>query len=267
MSDDRAVERHGEDEAVIRAAVAGAAAKRDVHIAVGDGERAALLLDPPIEGCRRRDDGAELGHARRQVQALEPVDIVGAERGRIDAVARDVDDRCAEDALRRDVAADPPGGGRGTEVLEPDRGTVLLVDCVDGVVEGRDVDHALVDEGLGVNRGVEGAGNPTGGRAGGGGLCGVEARVGVVAVVDGPRAVGHGRGLWGCLTCRSRRRRCADHPHGRQREQRAGDSRQAPQLPHVEPPNAVTRVVWSFCAAPRYPTPPSRVRPGSRTRG
>src|SRR6059058_3870188 len=72
MSDDRAVERHGEDEAVIRAAVAGAAAKRDVHIAVGDGERAALLLDPPIEGCRRRDDGAELGHARRQVQALEP---------------------------------------------------------------------------------------------------------------------------------------------------------------------------------------------------
>src|SRR5439155_23540129 len=143
-----------------------------VDVSVRHGESAALLLDLPVHGAAV---GGKVGlpHDVAAVGEVEPEDRehVRAHEGRhVDAVGAGVDDGRAEDALRRDVAADPAGGGRGAEVLEPDGRAIGLVDCVDGVVEGRDVDDALVDEGLRVNRGVEGAGNTTGGRAGGGGL-------------------------------------------------------------------------------------------------
>src|SRR5207245_10195918 len=173
------------------------AAEGHIDEAVAEGKCTALLLDVPVEAGRGgRDDRRELHHAGRQVQALEPVDVIGAVEGdHVDAAAGDVDNGCAEDALGPDVAAAPTCGLGRAKVPGPNGRACGLVDRVDAVVHRGRVDDAVVDQRLGEDVAVERGRHPARGGARHRGQGAVETGVAVVAVVDGPRPVGYGCGL------------------------------------------------------------------------
>ncbi len=195
----RPAHRHARDPAVIWAAIAPAAAERNINVraVVRECERAALLLDGPGKPGRR-DLGLQLDRAGRQIESEQPVRLRDVpKRHEVDPPTRDVDDAGAQDARRVDVAATPSGGLRradGGGGYRPDDRAVLLVQRVDVVLQRRDVNEAVVDQGLRVDLAVEHRGCPARRRARSRWLRAVVAGVRVVVVVHGPAAVGDGGG-------------------------------------------------------------------------
>ncbi len=151
--------RHRDDVPVIRRPVVRAvtipAAEWDIDVPVGERQGSALLLDLPVESSDAERSLQNHSSRSGQVQPEDPIDISVEKRGHVDPIGRGVDDRCAEDALRRNVAADPAGRLRRAEMLRPDHGAVGLVQRVDGVVQRPDVDDSLEDERLCIDGFVE----------------------------------------------------------------------------------------------------------------
>src|SRR4029077_7337519 len=104
-----------------------------------------LLLRLPVENAEAHGDG-DYGRKRdRPGVQIEPdyvVEMIAAEqRGGVYAPSRGIDHRCAEDALRRHVAAVPTAADRCTKVGVPDDRPRGLIERVNRVVQRRRVDE------------------------------------------------------------------------------------------------------------------------------
>ena len=175
---------------MVAATVARPSSEGHVNASVAQGQRTALLLDGPVESGadRGRDDRLQLDGTGCQVEAEDAIQVIGARQGRhVDTAPDRVDNRCAQDPLRRYIPARPARRLRGAEVDMPHNGARHLIKRIHGVVESCSVNESVVNERLGVDLLVEGGRYPPCVDRADRRECRITPRVTIIAVVYSPR--------------------------------------------------------------------------------